>query len=117
LDKAYRYLREAGAKPAARTTYRDAVSYFEQALAALGHLPQDHATLEQAIEIRRELRNAFGPLGEHARMHDVLREGKFWPHRLAIPVGSDRYRLIWHTILSLPAKLKRVSLQVSVLSL
>jgi predicted ATPase len=67
-DKAHRYLREAGTKAAARSAYREVVSYFEQALVALGHLPQDQPTLEQAIELRLELRNAFGPLGEPARI-------------------------------------------------
>src|SRR5262245_64330592 len=85
--KAHGYLREAGTKAAARSAYREAVSYFELGLVALGHLPQDQPTLEQAIELRLELRNAFGALGEHARMHDVLREAEV----LASSLGDSRW--------------------------
>ena len=38
--KALTYLRQAGAKADARSALREAVSYFEQALTALGHLPE-----------------------------------------------------------------------------
>jgi class 3 adenylate cyclase/tetratricopeptide (TPR) repeat protein len=74
--KAQDYLRQAGARASARSAYPDAVSYFEQGLAALGRLPQDHDTLRHAIDIRLELRSAFGPLGESARMYDVLRDAE-----------------------------------------
>ena len=39
-DKALTYLRQAGAKADARSAIREAASYFEQALTALGHLPE-----------------------------------------------------------------------------
>ena len=66
-DKALIYCRQAGAKAMARSAYREAVAYFEQALAALQHLPEGRDTLEQAIDLRLDLRNAFLPLGEQAR--------------------------------------------------
>ncbi|MFQ5849452.1 MAG: AAA family ATPase [Candidatus Binatia bacterium] len=53
--KAVAYLRQAGAKAAARSANREAVVYFEQALGALGHLPEGPETLEQAIAIRVDL--------------------------------------------------------------
>jgi len=35
----------------ARSAYREAVGYFEQALSALPHLPETRATREQAIDL------------------------------------------------------------------
>jgi predicted ATPase len=49
-DKAVVYLRQAGAKATARSAYREAVSCFEQALRALGHLPRSDDTTAQAID-------------------------------------------------------------------
>ena len=51
-DKALAYCRQAGAKAATRSAYREAVAYFEQALSALAHLPEHRDTLEQAIDLR-----------------------------------------------------------------
>ena len=39
-DKALAYCRQAGEKAMARSAYREAVGYFEQALSALPHLPE-----------------------------------------------------------------------------
>ena len=58
-DKALAYCRQAGAKAAARSAYREAVAYFEQALTALQHLPEHRETLEQAIDLRLDIRNAL----------------------------------------------------------
>ncbi len=51
-EKAVTYLHQAGTKAAARSAYREAVAYFEQALSALEHLPDSRETLEQALDIR-----------------------------------------------------------------
>ena len=48
------------------------MAYFEQALAALAQLPERRDTLEQAIDLRFDLRNTLLPLGEHERMLDHL---------------------------------------------
>ncbi|MFQ5850761.1 MAG: AAA family ATPase [Candidatus Binatia bacterium] len=53
--KAVAYLHQAGAKTTARSAYREALVYFEQALAALKHLPENRTTIEQAIAIRIDL--------------------------------------------------------------
>jgi predicted ATPase len=53
--KAVAYLHQAGAKAVGRSANREAVVYFEQALGALGHLPENRDTLEQAIAIRIDL--------------------------------------------------------------
>jgi len=75
-EKAVRYLRQAGAKALTRSANREAVSCFEQALVALQHLPEIRETLEQAIDLRFDLRNALFPLGEFGRIVGCLREAE-----------------------------------------
>jgi hypothetical protein len=45
-DRALAYCRQAGKKAMARSAYREAVGYFEQALSALSHLPE---TAQQSV--------------------------------------------------------------------
>jgi class 3 adenylate cyclase/tetratricopeptide (TPR) repeat protein len=59
LPKAVHYLREAGAKAVNRSANREAVAYFEEALALLAQLPQTTQTLTEALEIRMALGPAF----------------------------------------------------------
>jgi class 3 adenylate cyclase/tetratricopeptide (TPR) repeat protein len=73
-DKTVSYLRQAGAKAFARSANREAVGCFEQALAALRHLPETRETQEQAIDLRFDLRTALFPLGEFERIVGCLRE-------------------------------------------
>jgi len=74
--KAVTYLRQAGAKALARSANREAAACFEQALAALTHLPAARQAREQAIDIRFDLRNALTPLGQAARTLEHLREAQ-----------------------------------------
>jgi tetratricopeptide (TPR) repeat protein len=64
------------------------VTYFEHALAALDHLPERRETLEQAVDLRIELRGALLMLAEHARIREHLREAEAIAERL-----GDRRRL------------------------
>src|SRR5262249_31523269 len=48
-EKALAYSRQAGEKAQARSAYREAVVCYEQALAALEHVPDSRTALEQAI--------------------------------------------------------------------
>jgi class 3 adenylate cyclase/tetratricopeptide (TPR) repeat protein len=73
-DKALSYLRQAGAKAFTRSANREAVAYFEQALVALKHQPETRETLEQAIDLRFDLRTSLFPLGELERVITYLRE-------------------------------------------
>src|SRR5262245_20496246 len=75
-DKAVAYCRQAGIKAAVRSANREAVACFEQALGALGHLPEQRDTIEQAIDIRFDLRNTLLPLGENARIFACLGEAE-----------------------------------------
>jgi tetratricopeptide (TPR) repeat protein len=75
-DMALAYCRQAGEKTLARSAYHEAVGYFEQALSALPHLPEQRATREQAIDLRLALRNALVPSGDLGRMLALLREAE-----------------------------------------
>jgi class 3 adenylate cyclase/tetratricopeptide (TPR) repeat protein len=75
-DKALTYCRQAGEKAIARSAYREAVEYFEQALSALPHLPEQCATREQAIDLRLALRSALLPSGDLGRILAYLREAE-----------------------------------------
>jgi tetratricopeptide (TPR) repeat protein len=72
----------------AGSAYREAVGYFEQALAALAQLPERRDTLEQSIDLRCDLRNALLPLDEHARILDSLGTAE----TLAEQLGDDQRR-------------------------
>jgi len=72
--KALAYCRQAGEKAMARSAHREAVGYFEQALSVLPHLPAQHATREQAIDLRLALRNALFASGAFGRILACLRE-------------------------------------------
>jgi len=54
-EKAVEYLHQAGKKAASRSATQEAIAYFEQALEALKHLPEDHQTIEKTINIRVDL--------------------------------------------------------------
>jgi class 3 adenylate cyclase/tetratricopeptide (TPR) repeat protein len=51
-NRAVPYLRQAAEKAAARSTNREAIALFEQALAALHQLPESPTTLSEALDIR-----------------------------------------------------------------
>jgi tetratricopeptide (TPR) repeat protein len=89
-EKAVGYSRQAGAKAFLRSAYREAATCLDQALGALRHVPETRETLEQAIDLRFELRNSLLPLGEHARYAAHLQEAE----RLASRLG-DQPRLGW----------------------
>lgn len=89
-EQAVTYLRRAGLRDGARSANRQAVTSFEQALAALSHLPDRRETQQLAIDIRLDLRNVLLPLSEIGAMFDHLLEAE----RLATSL-DDRYRLGW----------------------
>lgn len=85
-EKAVTYLRQAGAKADARSAIREAASYFEQALTALGHLPESRETQAQAIDLHFSLRVSLGALGERERVLEHLRAAE----ALANTLGDQR---------------------------
>src|SRR5262249_6349944 len=87
-DRALVYCRQAGEKAMARSAYREAVGYFEQALSVLPHLPEQRDTLAQAIDFRFALRSALLPSGDMGRILVLLREAEALAEGL-----DDRRRL------------------------
>jgi tetratricopeptide (TPR) repeat protein len=82
-EKAVHYLRQAGNKAAARSALQDATGWFEQALGALEALPESQSTLEQAFEIRLELRAVLTQLGEVRETLEHLLKAEVLAGRLA----------------------------------
>ena len=89
-EKALAYCHQAGAKAFARSVNREAVVRLEQALSALGHLPESRETLGQAIDLRFELRHALQPVGEHEKVVERLHEAEALARAL-----DDQGRLGW----------------------
>jgi tetratricopeptide (TPR) repeat protein len=83
------YLRQAAAKAIGRGVYREAARYLEQALKALGHLPETAQTRETAIDVRLDLRVALLPFGREAVV-PYLREAEALATQL-----DDPRRLGW----------------------
>jgi class 3 adenylate cyclase/tetratricopeptide (TPR) repeat protein len=89
-DKAVTYFRQAGAKSAVRSAYPEAVTCFEQALTTLRRLPATHARVEEAIDLRFDLRTSLLPLGQLEKGLEYLREAEGLARTL-----DDPRRLAW----------------------
>jgi class 3 adenylate cyclase/tetratricopeptide (TPR) repeat protein len=87
-QKAVPYLRQAGLRAAARSALPDARGWFEQAIAIIASLPESQFTLEQAFDIRLELRQTFSQLAEARQLLERLREAETLAERL----NDDRRR-------------------------
>jgi tetratricopeptide (TPR) repeat protein len=85
-DKAVAYLRQSGEKAYNRSASREAMVAYDQALAALAHLPKTRETLEQAVDLRLELRNVLHSIGEFGRLFGCLDDAE----RLAQALGDQR---------------------------
>ena len=89
-NKAVQYGRQAGIRALDRSAARDALAHFEQARVALHELPDSRERTEQLIDLCFEQRSALWPLGEFARVGEVLNEAG----TLAEGLGDQR-RLGW----------------------
>jgi class 3 adenylate cyclase/tetratricopeptide (TPR) repeat protein len=89
-DKAVDYLQQAGLKAAGRSAYRQAAAAFDEALTALGHLPETREILGASVDLRNSLRNVLTPLDELDRALDHLTAALPQAERL-----GDRTRLGW----------------------
>jgi class 3 adenylate cyclase/tetratricopeptide (TPR) repeat protein len=92
-EKAVTYLQQAGAKALARSAYREAVTGFEQALAALRPLPDSRQKIERAIDLRLDLRQSLFPLNELATVWRYLQEAEGLARTL-----DDPRRLGWVSV-------------------
>jgi tetratricopeptide (TPR) repeat protein len=73
-DKAVVYCRQAGTRASARSAFREAVAYYEQALQALAYLPEDSDTRGLAIDLRLAVYPPLRALGEDGRRLALLGE-------------------------------------------
>jgi class 3 adenylate cyclase/tetratricopeptide (TPR) repeat protein len=89
-ERAVHYLRQAGIKALALSAYANAATRLEAGLAILGRLPETRWTLEQAIDLRLDLRTALILLAEPERSLQVCDEAA----RLAEKLG-DAGRIGW----------------------
>jgi class 3 adenylate cyclase/tetratricopeptide (TPR) repeat protein len=81
-EQAARYFRLAGAKAFDRSALAEAADMFEQALDAIGRLPETRERLEETVDLRLELRNAVWPIGRLDRALDSLRGAQALAERL-----------------------------------
>jgi class 3 adenylate cyclase/tetratricopeptide (TPR) repeat protein len=89
-EKALLYGRQAGAKEMARWALRDAVTHLERALTAATHLPQTREVIEQAIDVRLDLRHIIQQLGEVERAMGLMREAESLADRLGDEVRMGK---------------------------
>jgi class 3 adenylate cyclase/tetratricopeptide (TPR) repeat protein len=89
-ERAVEFLRQAGAKAAARSAHREAVGFFEQALEILEADGPRGQALETAVDLVFDLRASLAPLGEFTRTLDHLRRAAVQAEAL-----GDRRRLGW----------------------
>lgn len=73
-NMAHDYLERAGLKAFALYANVEAADFFQRALNALGKLPETRNTLERAVDLRFELRNASMALSELDRIRQGLEE-------------------------------------------
>ncbi len=84
------------------TACREAADCFEQALDALGQLPETRETLETGVDLRLDLRIALVPLGAMARVSDALIDAERLAERLGDPLRLGwtlvyRTHMLWLT--------------------
>ena len=75
-NEAVTWLCQAGDKAVELSAYQEAGAFFEQALQALKHLPQDHERIRQGIDIRLKLRPILGAIANWNRLEDCLAEAE-----------------------------------------
>jgi tetratricopeptide (TPR) repeat protein/ABC-type cobalamin/Fe3+-siderophores transport system ATPase subunit len=90
--KAVVYLTQAGVLASLRYAKRDAVSCYEQALAALAHLPDSRQTREQAAEVQFNLAHSLFSRGQFER----AKESFLVAEDLAVALGDHRRRALIH---------------------
>jgi tetratricopeptide (TPR) repeat protein len=91
-EKVVCYAYQAGTRAADRSAYGQAGAFFDQALAALAHLPESEETLAQTVDLYKARANMHAALREFNQL--LAYSEKIWslaetlgdPHRLALAV-------------------------------
>src|SRR5262249_10129337 len=89
-DKALTYCRQAGDRAHDRAAFRQAMTYHEQALQALAHLPEDGDSRGLAIEVRLAVVNSQWELGEYRRCLALVGEAEALARALDDPARLGR---------------------------
>ncbi len=84
-EKAFQYLRRAGAKAMAQLAFGQALSSYERGFTALSHLPESPAKLEQQIDLHLDCRNGLFLRGDLARVGEQLAQAEALAERLGDP--------------------------------
>ncbi len=92
-EKAFAYSQSAGLRAMDRAAIREAVTLFERALAAGGQLPEARESLERAIDLRYELRNALWSIGAFEEILTHLHDAE----QLAVKLDDAR-RIGWTSV-------------------
>jgi len=85
-DQATLYSEQAGRRALAKSANHEAVRFLEMALGALRDRDETRQSLEQSIDIRLLLRNAFFLLGDFDKLYATLRDAS----RIAERLGDQR---------------------------
>ena len=93
------YGRQAAAKARARWALRDAGTHLEQALTATRHLPQTREAIQQAIDVRLDLRHAIHLLGDVEQGMRHMREAEAVAERLGDETRSGMVAIFLGTSL------------------
>jgi class 3 adenylate cyclase/tetratricopeptide (TPR) repeat protein len=80
------YLREAGHKALSRSAFREAVAAYDNALAAVEHLPETRERQELVIDLRLDVRHPLQALQQVRR----LLEGDRSAEAIALALGDER---------------------------
>jgi len=80
------YLAQAGVQASLRYAKRDSIACYEQALAALTHLPESRQTREQAAELRSNLAHSLSLVGQFER----AKESFLLAEALAVSLDDHR---------------------------
>lgn len=90
-SEAIGYWVKAGRLAQARWANREAAIFLERALRVLETLPETRETLEQAIDLRFDLKTSLFPLGQFQRIVSYLREAEGLAKRLDDPARLCLY--------------------------
>ena len=77
-----RNLKEAGDTALSRSSFRNAVLYFERALEALRYLPESSDNLRRSIDLLFDARNALFVLNDFKRGFEHLEKAKEAANRI-----------------------------------
>ena len=99
-ERALVYARQAAAHARTRSAYREMAALLEMAVDALGHVPPTSTALEDGVDLRFGLRDAYNALREPDRVLRWLQEAETLAQALADPfrlarVASYMSQYLW----------------------